>query len=104
MIPRKARWYHIIAHGSCGRWFGVHRRRDSFMSMLLGVVLALALSVMAGDVSAQTGALNKDPAMLVKKYLDLDSKGARLHALTREAQQPYVGWKDEPVWGHIVVI
>ena len=76
----------------------------NIMNILFFMVLALGISLMAGDVSAQTGALNKDPAMLVKKYLDLDSKGARLHALTREAQQPYVGWKDEPVWGHIVVI
>jgi len=56
------------------------------------------------SVSAQTGSLNKDPAKLVKKYLELDSKGARLHALTREAQQPYVAWTNEPAWGHIVVI
>ena len=68
------------------------------------MVLALGMFLITGDVSAQTGALKKDPAALVKKYLDLDSKGARLHALTREAQHPYVAWKDEPVWGHIVVI
>jgi len=71
------------------------------MTLLLCMLLVLLTT---GDVSAQTGALNKDPAMLVKKYLDLDSKGARLHALTREAQEPYIAWKGEPVWGHIVVI
>ena len=71
--------------------------------MMYALCLLLVLLI-PGGASAQTGALNKDPAKLVKKYLDLDSKGARLHALTREAQQPYVAWESEPVWGHIVVI
>jgi hypothetical protein len=74
------------------------------MAHFMTLSLMLLAFLMPGDVLAQTGALNKDPAALVKKYLELDSKGARLHALTREAQQPYVAWKDEPVWGHIVVI
>jgi hypothetical protein len=54
--------------------------------------------------SAQTGALVKDPAILLKKYLELDNKGARLNSLTWESQKPYVGWKEEPVWGQLVVV
>ncbi|MER3425416.1 MAG: hypothetical protein C4293_21450, partial [Nitrospiraceae bacterium] len=32
------------------------------------------------------------------------SKGARLEAISWESQKPYIGWKEEPVWGHVVVI
>ena len=42
--------------------------------------------------------------MLLKKYLELDNKGARLNSLSRESQKPYVGWKEEPVWGQLVVV
>ncbi len=68
------------------------------LAILSGLVLNLASS------SAQTGALQKDPAILLKKYLELDNKGARLNALSRESQKSYVGWKEEPVWGQFVVV
>ncbi len=57
-----------------------------------------------GDGQAQTGALVKDPALTLKKYLELDMKGARLNSLTWESQRPYVGWKEETIWGHLVVV
>ena len=76
----------------------------------LATALLISLAVLSGLVldwtpsSAQTGALVKDPAILLKKYLELDNKGARLNSLSLESQKPYVGWKDEPVWGQLVVV
>jgi hypothetical protein len=57
-----------------------------------------------GTGSAQTGALHKDPSILLKKYLTLDLKGARLEAISWEAQRPFIAWEEEPVWGHVVVV
>ena len=59
---------------------------------------------MCADAVAQTGALNKDPTDVLKKYLSLDLHGARLEPLSQEALKPFVLWKDEPVWGQVVVV
>jgi hypothetical protein len=59
--------------------------------------------VTGGEGWAQTGALNSDPADVVKKYLSLDMKGARLESLSRESLLPYIDWRDEPAWGRVVV-
>jgi hypothetical protein len=69
-----------------------------YFTLLCGFVL------ISNDGWAQTNALVKDPALVLKKYLELDHKGARLHSLARESQRPYVGWKEEPVWGQVVVV
>jgi hypothetical protein len=53
---------------------------------------------------AQTGSIAHDPSEMVDKYLELDIKGVRLDAMSQEALAPYVIWKDEPVWGHAVVV
>jgi hypothetical protein len=71
---------------------------------LIFVTIFACLTLVFSDGRAQTGALHKDPAILLKKYLELDNKGARLNALSRESQKSYVGWKDEPVWGQLVVV
>lgn len=71
---------------------------------LLSLIFCLTIVIQTSDLPAQTGSLNKDPVKLIQKYLDLDMKGARLNSLTFEAQRPYVGWQDEPVWGQIVVV
>ena len=73
-------------------------RQFIYLAVLLGLILV------SGDGWAQTGALVKDPAILLKKYLELDNKGARLNSVSRESQKPYVGWKEEPVWGQLVVV
>ena len=82
-----------------GRLFE-HRVTALLISLTVLSVLVLNLSASR----AQTGALHKDPALLLKKYLELDNKGARLNSLSRESQKPYVGWKEEPVWGQLVVV
>jgi hypothetical protein len=57
-----------------------------------------------GESLAQTGTLNHSPADIVRRYLTLDSKGARLNSVSYEALSPIVGWGSDPVWGHAVVI
>ena len=79
----------------------MNRRR--FAGLRTGVGL-LAVAVFVSPGWAQTGALTHDPAQLVKKYVTLDMHGARLASASAEAQRPYTAWKDEPVWGHVVVI
>jgi hypothetical protein len=69
-----------------------------FLCQLLLLVLA------AGDGLAQTGLLQHSPAEVVKRYLALDYKGARLDALSSAAVESYTSWDDEPTWGQIVVI
>lgn len=54
--------------------------------------------------AALTGSLTRDPADIVRKYVSLDTRGARLEAMTWEALKPYINWKQEPVWGHLLVI
>ncbi len=68
------------------------------MMSLLGLVLA------AGPGFAQTGSIANSPAEVVKKFLSLDARGARLDGLSFDAIVPYIGWKEEPAWGHVVVI
>lgn len=69
------------------------------------LLLALSMSLlMVAEVQAQSGGLTHDPTEILKRYFTLDSKGARLESLSYETVAPYVAWKDEPVWGHAVVI
>ena len=68
------------------------------------LVVALLLLVLPADGPAQTGSIAHDPTDMVNKYLELDIKGVRLDAISQEALAPYVAWKDEPVWGHAVVV
>lgn len=53
---------------------------------------------------AFTGDITKDPSELVRKYLSLDKRGARLEAQSVSVTAPYVAWEEEPVWGRVVVI
>jgi len=69
--------------------------------LILCQLLALVLS--AGDGLAQTGSLKHSPADVVKRYLALDSKGARLDAMSVETVASYTSWSEEPTWGHVVV-
>lgn len=64
----------------------------------------LALVLSAGDGLAQTGALDHSPADVVKRYLALDYKGARLDAMSVETVASYTSWHEEPTWGHVVVV
>ncbi len=55
-------------------------------------------------VSAQSSAIDHSPAEVVKRYLTLDYKGARLDAMSVDTVATYTNWHDEPTWGRVVVI
>jgi len=69
----------------------------------LAIVL-LGLTPPAGTGLAQSGSLGESPTEIVKRYVLLDQKGARLDAMSFEALTPYIDWKEEPAWGRVVVI
>jgi len=68
---------------------------------ILCQLLALVLS--AGDGLAQTASIKHSPADVVKRYVTLDYKGARLDAMSVETVAAYTSWNEEPAWGHVVV-
>ena len=68
---------------------------------ILCQLIALVLS--AGDRFTQTGSLDHSPSEVVKRYLALDYKGARLDAMSVETVASYTSWHEEPAWGHVVV-
>jgi hypothetical protein len=70
----------------------------------VGLAAALFLLVAAGDGRAATGDLKKDPVGVVKAYVSLDMKGARLEPLSWETLKPFITWKEEPAWGKVVVV
>jgi len=63
----------------------------------------LAFVLSSGEGLAQTASLKHSPADVVKRYLTLDYKGARLDAMSSETVASYRGWEEEPAWGHVVV-
>jgi hypothetical protein len=67
------------------------------------VAVFLTLQVTWSEGLAQTYALTRDPVELVKKYVSLDQKGVRLESRSWETLKPYVHWKEEPAWGHVMV-
>jgi hypothetical protein len=75
-----------------------------FLGLLGLASLAPGLPPRSGEVFAQTGALVHSPTVIVKKYFELDQKGAKLDSLSFEALAPYRDWQEEPAWGRIVVI
>jgi len=72
-------------------------KRLAAFIVLLGWLFASSLA------SAQTGSLKHSPSEVVKRYLTLDYKGARLDAMSAETVASYTSWDEEPAWGHVVV-
>ncbi|MCE9534972.1 MAG: hypothetical protein K8R65_00990 [Nitrospirae bacterium] len=70
---------------------------------LLFLYPLFALLLSAGEGLAQSGTLDHSPSEVVKRYLSLDYKGARLDALSVETVASYTGWHEEPTWGQVVV-
>src|ERR1044072_581107 len=86
-------------------------RSMSMLSFKPMAVAALAIICLLGPPSigttlvwAQTGGLGRSPAEIVKKYFELDQKGAKLDSISFEALAPYRAWETEPVWGKVIVI
>ena len=70
-------------------------------------LLALAVLSLAATSHAQvspSGSIKRSPAEVVKRYVLLDQKGARLDAPSFDTVTPYINWKEEPAWGRVVVI
>ena len=73
---------------------------------VLGLICLLAWLQRAemGVAWAQTGGPGHSPAEIVKKYFELDQKGAKLDSMSFETLAPFRSWDSEPVWGKVVVI
>jgi hypothetical protein len=70
-------------------------------------VLTLALVSFAIPTNAQvspSGSIKRSPVEVVKRYVLLDQKGARLDAQSFDALVPYIDWKEEPAWGRVVIV
>jgi hypothetical protein len=67
-------------------------------------LLALLVGIEGGAAWAQTGGLSHSPAEIVKKYFELDQKGAKLDSMSFEALAPFRSWDTEPIWGKVIVI
>ncbi len=68
-----------------------------------GVVAVVALVMSAGSAAAQSGATTHPPTDILKRYVYLDQKGARLDAMSFDTLAPYIDWRQEPAWGRVVV-
>ncbi|MDP9132324.1 MAG: hypothetical protein M3M98_04215, partial [Nitrospirota bacterium] len=75
--------------------------RGGQAGLVIGVVW-LAICTVTGF--AQTNAITHSPAKVVEKYFALDNKGVRLDASSFESVASYVGWKEEPAWGKVIII
>ncbi len=74
-------------------------------TLLCLVVLAVGTWLFPVFALTLTTDLTNDPAKVIKKYLSLDKRGARLTADSYEAVRPYVAWdREEPAWERFVVI
>ena len=77
---------------------------SNIVGRLLCILCQLLVMVLsAGDGLAQTTSTKHSPADVVKRYVELDHKGARLDAMSAETVASYTGWNEEPAWGHVVV-
>ncbi|HET9312736.1 MAG TPA: hypothetical protein VFO04_01935 [Nitrospira sp.] len=74
------------------------------LSPVIATMSLLLFWTDAGVTWAQSGGLSRSPAEIVKKYFELDQKGAKLDSMSYEALAPYRSWDTEPVWGRVVVI
>ncbi len=48
--------------------------------------------------------MRRSPVEVVKRYVLLDQKGARLDAPSFDTVIPYIDWKEEPAWSRVVII
>lgn len=68
------------------------------------VLFTVTVSLVPFSSLALIGEVKKDPTDMLKQYVALDERGARLDAISFETLKPYIDWKEEPAWGHAVVI
>ncbi len=94
---------------SLGAVHDVHpfRRVIPLPRYLIHYLVALAVLALAVTSNAQlnpSGSMRRSPAEVVKRYVLLDQKGARLDAPSFDTVVPYIDWREEPAWGRVVVI
>ena len=79
----------------------------SYVSGMTKIVLLIMACAMVGS-GTSSNAFNRnireDPTKILHKYLSLDKKGVRLEASSWQVVEPYVDWKEDFVWGQVVVI
>lgn len=83
------------------------RRVYSLPKRLIYSLVALAILALAVPSNAQlspSGSMRRSPVEVVKRYVLLDQKGARLDAPSFDTVIPYIDWKEEPAWGRVVII
>lgn len=83
------------------------RRVNPVLKCLVHCLVALAVLALAVPSNAQlnpSGSMRRSPVEVVKRYVLLDQKGARLDAPSFDTLIPYIDWKEEPAWGRVVVI
>jgi len=81
----------------------VNRSCDCLASSLLALAV-LSVAVTSHAQVSPSGSLKRSPAEVVKRYVLLDQKGARLDAPSFDTLTPYINWKEEPAWGRVVVV
>jgi len=84
-----------------------HARRPGWSVIILAALFAwvgLTDFGLAQTGFSQVGSLKRSPADVVKRYVRLDQKGARLDAMGFDVLAPYTDWKEEPVWDQVVVV
>ena len=77
------------------------------VSGMTKIVLLIVACVLVGGTTfsnAFNRHITEDPTKVLHKYLSLDKKGSRLEASSWQVVAPYVDWKEELAWGHVVVI
>ena len=95
-IPRIAQWMNNVTRGPL-----------AWIPRVVRCACALAVLNVTAPVSqgfAQSGSLKKSPVEIVKNYVRLDQKGARLDSMSFDALMPYIHWREEPAWDRIVII
>ena len=74
------------------------------MLMVLGrVVLLTTVFFWTVQAQAQSGSSDHPPTDIIRRYVLLDQKGARLDAMSFDTLTPYVDWRHEPPWGRVVI-
>lgn len=81
----------------------VKRSHDRLAPFLLAFAI-LTPAVSSNAQVTPSGSMKRSPADVVKRYVLLDQKGARLNASSFDTVLPYIDWKEEPAWGRVVVV
>ena len=79
-------------------------RAASCSGITRGVLLSSGWRSWSVSGFAQTNAITHSPAKVVEKYFALDNKGVASMRLPLSAVANLVEWKEEPVWGKVIVI